>query len=304
MRVSRVSVAALAAAVALAPRAASALDKQGSAHGGATDVDPDGFDMSGAFSLGLSLYNPSYAARPDNTGHTLMRYAGHADIDVIGQHLSIPLDVNMFSDRDRGGAAKLAPSEFDVIGGVTTTWAAGAGALEAGLRFESDSPVDRPGASQHYVDARARYLYSFAKVFPDLGPALRDGDVLGWLTLGWFAYNPSYFARPNNTGRALFRYGIHTELSTFADVLSFCLDATMFTDRQASNPIGPSELDLTPELVYHRAPVEVHLALEMDNPVDRDGLSQKFLYALFVWAFDLVTDEPSALEHRSGIPSP
>jgi hypothetical protein len=291
------------------PSAAWALDKQGSAHGGAVAVDPDGFNVSGALSLGVALYNPSYAARPDNSGHTLMRYAGHADIDLIGQHLSIPLDVNIFSDGDRGGGHKVTPSELDVISGLTTTWVAGPGALELGGRLESDRPVDRAGASQLYADARARYLYSLAHFWPGLASKLRDGDIAGWATLGWFAYNQTYFARPNNTGRAFLRYGLHSELSTFSDLFSVGLDATMFTDRTAASPLRPSELDLTPELIYHRAPFEVHLALEMDLPIDPVGRtgptqSQTFLYALLVWAFDVVSDQPKPLETRGGIPSP
>jgi hypothetical protein len=260
--------------------------------------------VSGALSLGVSLVNPTYAARPDNSGHALMRYAGHADVDLIGQHLSIPLDVNLFTDGDRSGGGKVAPSELDLIGGVTSTWALGPGAVELGTRVESDRPVDRSGPGQLYVDTRARYLYSLARFFPGLPAALRDGDVSGWATLGWFTYNRSYFARPDNSGRALLRYGLHGELSMFGDLVSAGLDGTMFTDKDAANPLRPSELDLTPELIFHRAPFEAHLALEMDLPVDRGGKSQKFLYALLVWAFDLVSDVPKPLETRAHIVSP
>jgi hypothetical protein len=285
-------------------RPAWALDKQGSAHGGAVDVDPDGFDMSGALTLGVSLVNHSYAARPDNTGLTLMRYAGHADVDLVGQHLSIPLDVNMFTDRLRAGAAKFATSELDVIGGVTTTWATGPGAVELGARLESDQPTDRPGATQFYGDVRARYLYSLARYWPALADALRDGDVSGWATLGWFTYNRSYFARPDNTGLALFRYELHAELSTFGDLVSLGLDATMFTDRLAGNPLGPSELDFTPEIIVHKGDFELHIAWESDRPVDRGGLEQQYVYALGVWNFDLVTDKTQPFETRGRILSP
>src|SRR4029453_11097687 len=48
-----------------------------------------------------------------------------------------------------------------------------------GARFENDRPVDVSGASQSYVDARARYLFSLAAVCPGLAPALRDGDLRG-----------------------------------------------------------------------------------------------------------------------------
>jgi hypothetical protein len=289
----------------LVPSAAWALDKQGSAHGGDVDDNPDGFDVSGAASVGLSIVNRSYAARPDNTGLVLMRYAGHADVDLIGERLSVPLDVNIFSDRLRDGLGKVAPSELDFIGGLTTTFPVLRGQIELGARLESDQTADRENAtSQFYVDTRARYLYSLDKYFPSLAAALRDGDVSGWATLGWFTYNRSYFARPDNTGLAFLRYGLHGELSTFGDLWSLGLDATMFTDKNAPNPLGPSELDLTPELIFHVKAYEVHLAWESDRPLDRGGLVQQFVYVLGVWSFDLVSDKPKPFESRGQILSP
>src|SRR4051812_32852052 len=126
--------------VLLAPSSAWALDKQGSAHGGQVEGSSTGLAVGGAVMAGVALYNPSYAARPDNTGHVLMRYAAHADIDLIGRRLSIPLDMNLFTDRDRDGFKKLVPSELDIIAGVTTTWALGPGALELGTRLKMIVP--------------------------------------------------------------------------------------------------------------------------------------------------------------------
>ena len=57
------------------------------------------------------------------------------------------------------------------------------------------------------------------------------GDIAGWFTLGWFAYNPTYAARPDNSGLALFRYGAHWELGVLDSHLAFGADVTMFTDR-------------------------------------------------------------------------
>src|SRR3954469_18130960 len=80
---------------------AFALDKQGSAHGGQVGGGSREFNISGAAMLGASLYNPTYAARPDNTGLALFRYALHFDIDLLGRLLSIPIDVNVLTDRER-----------------------------------------------------------------------------------------------------------------------------------------------------------------------------------------------------------
>jgi hypothetical protein len=251
-----------------------------------------GFDVSGTASLGASLYNPTYAARPDNTGHALFRYAGHADVDLIGHRLSIPLDVNLFTDRDRSGAAKLVPSEVDLIGGVTTTWPLGPGAFEFGMRAETDRNVDRGNYSQTYVDARARYLYSLGEEFPAAARALH-GNVTGTATLGAFAVNPTYAARPDNSGLALLRYALHGEVSFLESHVAFGLDGTMFTDRRR-HPITPSELDVTPELVGRLEPFEVHLAYERDMPIDEPAAlsvpnaphTQHFVYMLASWAFD------------------
>lgn len=270
--------------VMLAAWPAAALDKQGSAHEGGS-ASGHALGVSGTLMLGTSIINPSYAARPDNSGKVRMRYAGHADVDLLGAALSIPLDVNVFSDDQRSGAGKFAPSELDLIGGVTTTWALGPGAGELGARVEHDAPVDRSGASQTYADVRARYLFALAPHIQGLGSALRGGDMSGWGTLGVFTVNPSYFARPDNTGRALFRYAAHAQISAWDGLLALALDATFFTDRQASNVVRPSELDFTPELIVRRRAFELHLAYEMDMPVDRGGLSQRFLYALLAWSF-------------------
>ena len=281
-----------------------ALDKQGSAHGGAVGGEDKSFNFSGALMLGVSLYNPSYAARPDNTGLALLRYGGHFDVDILGRLLSIPLDVSFFTDSTRLGGLVLLPTEFDFITGVTSTFGAGPGDLEVGARVEHDRPVDMGTFTQTYVDLRARYLFSFARVEPRLADALKGGDVSGWVTLGGFLFNPTYAARPDNTGLALFRYALHAELSVFDDLFSLGLDGTMFTDRTV-NLVRPSELDFTVDLIFHKGPFEVHLAYERDMPLDQAGLVQQFVYLLGVWSFDLKNVlQPQPLGHRNPVPSP
>lgn len=292
--------------VVVASRPAFALDKQGSAHGGQVGDEPDDdrFDIEGALMMGVALVNPTYAARPDNTGHALMRYALHADIDLIGRKLSVPLDINLFTDRDRKGVTKLAPTELDVITGLTTTRALATGLDgELGARVEHDRPVDRGGFSQTYLDVRTRLLYSLAAVVPSLKRDLLDGDISGYAALGWFAVNPTYAARPDNTGSALFRYAGHTELSVWKDRVSVGFDATFFTDRRTS-ALRPSELDATYEIIGHLGRYEVHIAYERDMPIDRGGTVQSFIYALFVWNFDLIHDASKPVEGRGSIVSP
>jgi hypothetical protein len=287
--------------------AARALDKQGSgAHGGSVAGADTGFDVTGSVSVGVSLYNPSYAARPDNTGLTLFRYAAHADLDLIGRRLSIPLDVNVFTDRERDGLGVAAPTELDLITGATSTWGIGEhAAFEGGVRVEHDRPVDRGGTSQTYADVRARLMGEI----PGELLGAPGHDLSGWMTLGWFAYNPrhtgTYFARPDNTGRALLRYALHGSVEIVPERLALALDGTLFTDSQAGSPIRPSELDLTPEVVLSFGTTEVHLAYERDMPLDRGGLSQQFVYALVQRAFDLIDDpEPFTPLRRATPASP
>jgi hypothetical protein len=281
----RSNIAALACALLVSATEAHALDKQGSAHGGDVGQSPDGVQVSGSASLGLALYNPTYAARPDNSGKALARYALHIDIDLIGAKLSIPIDLNTFTDRERSGARKLLPTELDLIGGLSTTWQLNkALAMEGGARVESDRAIDRAGDSQTYVDLRSRLLFSVVALAPQVDRWLGGGDVSGWLTLGVFAYNPTYYARPDNTGLALMRYAPHLEVSFWRERLSLGIDATMFTDRQGQ-VFRPSELDLTPDVALHLGEIEVHLAYERDMPLDRGGLVQHWVYTTLVYGF-------------------
>jgi hypothetical protein len=266
---------------------ASALDKQGSAHGGQVGGDAKEFDISGSATLGASLYNPTYAARPDNTGLALLRYALHLDVDLLGRYLSIPIDLNMFTDRQKKKLAIFAPSELDLIGGLTSTNGLSKGLdLEVGARVENDRSADGGTYNQLYADLRARLLYSLATISPALGEKLADGDVSGYATLGWFAVNPTYAARPDNSGRALFRYVAHTELGVWHKQLALGVDGTFFSDRKATSPLRPSELDVTGELIGRYDPFEVHLAYERDMPIDRGGLVQSLLYVIVAYSFD------------------
>jgi hypothetical protein len=195
--------------------------------------------------------------------------------------------LNVFSDRQRRGLRVLAPSELDVISGLTTTWPLGSlSALELGARIERDMSVDRGSYSQSYADGRARLLFASGDALPKVSSALAHGALSGALTLGWFAWNPSYAARPDNSGRALLRYGAHVAADAFDQHAGLSLDATSFTDREKQGLV-PSELDGTIDLVGRYAPFELHLSYERDMPLDRGGLVQQLLTASAIWSFEL-----------------
>lgn len=281
----------------LVPRLALALDKQGKSHAGAAEEAEDsGFHVGGYHFFSISPYNPTYAARPDNSGLALFRYGSHLDLDFIGRKLSVPVDLNFFSDRNAPDIAKIGPSEFDIIVGVTTTWSVGHAAIESGVRIEHDAPVDRGDYTQTYLDLRVRLIYSLASVWPRIGKALGGGGISGSVTLGAFAWNPTYAARPDNTGLALLRYAAHTEVSFWREHLAVGGDANLFTDRQAggASSLRPTELDITGELIGRYRNMELHLAWESDLPLDRGGLVQSFLYVNFAWSFDFKHQKASA----------
>ncbi len=276
----RVSLVGLGLCVLAAP-AAHALDKQGSGHGGKNEVAADGQRVSGSLLFGTAFFNPSYAARPDNTGLALFRLAGHADVDLIGQHLSIPLDFNLFTDR-QSDTSVLLPTELDLIGGVTSTWALPYGAIELGSRGEADMGVDRSTLTQGYIDARARYLLESDDFGPFSSGFFVHNHFSSATTLGWFVYNPSYAARPDNTGYALLRYAERIDYRRgWFDIST---DFTFFTDRNAAI-FAPSELDWTVDLGATLGSFALHVAYERDMPVDRPGLVQHFAFTYLTYAF-------------------
>jgi len=276
-----------------------ALDKQGSAHQGQLAGESSGFELSGSSLVGVALYNPTYAARPDNSGRVLMRFAQHLDIDLIGERLDIPIDVNVFTDRAQGGINRFRPSELDLIAGLASTWPLGrAAAFELGIRGERDMPVDHAGLVQQYLDSRLRLIYSLHHIWPKLSDLLLGGDIAGTFTLGWFSVNPSYAARPDNSGLALFRYGQYLEVITLNRHLGLGCTSTLFTDRHASL-FKPSELDVVPEVKVRLGDTEFHLAYERDMPIDRSGLVQSLLLAHVVWSFSLFEKDPLRQEHEN-----
>jgi hypothetical protein len=97
---------------------------------------------------------------------------------------------------------------------------------------------------------------------------------------------------------------VHVELSLWRDILSLGVDGTLFSDRQADNPLRPSELDLTPEVILRKHDFEIHVAYERDMPLDRSGLVQHFVYLLGVWTFSFDGADQAAFEGRGQILSP
>ena len=266
---ARIALPSMALAIAVCGGGggrAWALDKQAPAHRGGGAEGSGGFGLAGEVFFGLLPYNPTYAARPDNSGRALFRAGGHLDVDLLGPRLFIPIDVNVFTDRTH---QPLRPSEIDLIAGLASAWELPVGRGELGARGEVDAPADGRGASQFYGDVRARYMLSLSALRPGVTAALGGGDVSASVTLGWFAWNRGYFARPDNTGLALLRYAARVEVGVGPRVGVF-VDTTFFTDRTV-NAVRPSELDLTVGAVATVGDWRVTAAYERDLPTDGRG---------------------------------
>lgn len=244
---------------------------------GRVDVG-DGPPSELQFSLSVSDFvdNSSFKARPDNTGTVKYRYLGHLEVQPRWSPVALVLDTNFFTDKEARN--EFRPSEWDQgIGFVYhyEQWS-------ALLRYERDMPIDKSGLVQAYAEIQG--LWS-------------QGDLLVknsefYAALGWLFATQTYFARPDNTGRALFRYVLHAELPLYRDWIWLIGDTNFFTDRQASNPIAPSELDWIVGLAGRWKSWEVMLFQETDQAIDRGGLTQKYVAIQLKWSWEKKSSTP------------
>ena len=99
-----------------------------------------GYFLSAAF-----LSNPTFAARPDNTGLVGLRHMLHLETDLYKQYLTFYTDQNFFSDRTKGW---IELSEWDGTVAVT-------GLVDRfgwRIQYERDAPLDKSGLKRVYAD--------------------------------------------------------------------------------------------------------------------------------------------------------
>jgi hypothetical protein len=236
--------------------------------------------IGGYFLTGAFVSNPSFAARPDNTGLVGMRYMLHAETDLYKEYLTLYSDQNFFSDRERGW---IMLSEWDQTYGITGT----IGHWSWRTQYERDAPLDRSGLIQAYADGLVNYRIRshedwawWQKMFPKNG-------FTAYIGAGGLFYNQTYFARPDNTGRALFRYVGHFDLNLYKQKVVFYGDFNMFTDRESSNVVRPSELDWILGIAMRWRDFELSVYREQDRPLDRGGLIQEYWAVQLRYAFDV-----------------
>lgn len=290
------ALVALAATLDAAP--AEALNKQGARkpRGDAPAAAPL-VDVSGYLFGGVFLFNPTYAARPNNTGLALYRFGLHLDLDLYRRWLTLSYDESSFTDGSPGTRNPLAPSEYDQIVGLLSTVAL---SRDLELTLAAHVEADLPGAEARPAARAPDYQVGYSQAYVDA--YVRLGWTRGRLALsaalGGFLWNPTYAARPDNAGLALLRYVLHGELRLLP-WLTWRLDLNFFTDRDEA-PLRPSELDATSELgVRLSDDWELRLAGEGDLPIGAyppggphppspaPGLRQFYLAGLLQWSFDL-----------------
>lgn len=278
-------------AMPLLPGLAFGLEKYGRPLPSMEEVDHEEREEEESLFAGYLLTaafvrNPTFAARPDNSGLVGMRHMLHLETDLYKQYLTFYTDQNFFSDRTKGW---IRLSEWDGTYAFT-------GMLDRfswRLQYERDAPLDRSGITQAYADALVTARFQavhdsswWRKTFP-------HQNLTAYAGAGWLFHNSSYFARPNNTGRALFRYVAHADLDLYKNKVVLYGDMNFFTDRDASSAVNPSELDWIVGIAVRWREMELAFYREEDRPIDQSGLVQKYLALQLRFSFDV---PKSALE--------
>ena len=116
--------------------------------------------LSGYFLTAAFPYNPSYFARPNNTGLVGMRYMLHLETDLYKQYLTFYTDQNFFSDRTNGW---IELSEWD----GTYAFTGVVDRFSWRVQYERDAGIDQHTITQDYADGLVT-----AKIAIDPGHAL------------------------------------------------------------------------------------------------------------------------------------
>lgn len=269
----------------IGPFNAQALEKYGRPLPSMEDIDDTGHAVEetlfgGYFLTGIFVKNPTFAARPDNSGLVGLRHMIHLETDLYKRYVTFYTDQNFFSDRTNGW---IRLSEWDGTYAFTgiidhVSWR---------LQYERDAPIDRSGIKQAYADGLITAKLQSAQDMVWWRQLLPNQSLTMYGGAGWLFHNSNYFARPDNTGRALFRYVAHADLDLYKNKIVLYGDANMFTDREAGNQMKPSELDWIVGLAFRWKDMEMAFYREQDQPLDKSGLVQKYLAVQLRFSFDV-----------------
>lgn len=277
------TIAILFSLVLMSPAHVLALEKYGRplpSLESPTDRDAEESLFAGYVLTGIFARNPSFAARPDNSGLVGLRHMLHLETDLYKQYLTFYTDQNFFSDRTNGWVEL---SEWD----GTYAFTGVLGHFNWRLQYERDAPFDRRGLKQEYADILGTAKFQAVQDLPGWGRAFPNQNLTAYAGAGWLFHNHNYFARPDNSGRALFRYVAHADLDLYKNKLVLYGDVNLFTDRDAGNQAAPTELDWIIGLAARWRNMELAVYHEQDQPLDRSGLIQKYLALQLRFSFDI-----------------
>jgi hypothetical protein len=234
-----------------------------------------GYFLSAAF-----VRNPTFAARPDNTGLVGLRHMLHLETDLYKQYLTFYTDQNFFSDRTKGW---IELSEWDGTYALTGL----VNRFSWRIQYERDAPLDKSGTKQIYADVLGTVRFEADDDSAWWRRHLPHQNLTAYVGAGWLFHNSNYFARPDNTGRALFRYVAHADLDLYQNRVVLYGDMNFFTDREAGNQANPTELDWIVGLAVRWRDLEFSVYREQDQPLDRPGLVQEYWALQVRYAFDV-----------------
>ena len=247
--------------------------------------NPNGRDVEESLFAGYVLTsafasNRTFAARPDNSGLVGFRHMLHLETDLYKQYLTFYTDQNFFSDRTNGW---IELSEWDGTYALTGVL----GHVNWRLQYERDAPIDRKGITQEYADGLVTAKFQAVQDLPGWRRRFPHQNLTVYAGAGWLFHNKNYFARPDNTGRALFRYVAHADVDLYKNKVVLYGDVNLFTDRGASNQVNPTELDWIVGLAFRWREMELAVYHEQDRPLDRPGLVQQYLAVQLRFSFDI-----------------
>jgi len=237
--------------------------------------------FGGYFLTAAFVSNPTFAARPDNTGLVGLRHMLHLETDLYKQYLTFYTDQNFFSDRTKGW---IELSEWDGTFALT-------GLVDRfgwRIQYERDAPLDKSGTKQVYADTLLTSRFQATEDLSWWKGIFPNQNLTAYAGAGWLFHNSNYFSRPDNTGKALFRYVAHADLDLYKNRVVLYGDMNFFTDREAGNKLNPTEMDWIIGLALRfREDMEISVYREQDQPLDKPGLVQKYVAVQLRYSFDV-----------------
>ena len=214
--------------------------------------------------IGNFFSNSNYAANPSNEGLVENRYAVSLTYHPL-EHWFGSFDANFFTDKTKN-ARYTQLTEFDrdiKIGYTDSTW-------DCYIENENDVAIGN-AIYQSYTGFAISKKASYSIGTKDLSINLTAEKML---------LNKSYYARPDNTGKADMRYIFHVDYD-LSKRWVISSDNNFFTDENSRTSFDKlaklSEFDCLIQVSYKlTTSTKIDLARETDMSIDQTGNSQTY----------------------------